>query len=142
MSCGTPCCVGSVRSLRTVRGSSCCLCSASPCLLVHPSHCQCPRKGLSRLSHRRNLWAAIRFLNRSRTTHDPFAGAWEEPWPPKRIQGDHSEPHPMEPHLPKEAVAEASQPSAADSTYSRTSPPCDEQHHRGARGRSSYPDHS
>ena len=53
-----------------------------------------------------------KILNRSRTTHDPFAGAWEEPWPPKRIQGDFSEPHLVEPHLPKEAVAEPSQPSA------------------------------
>ena len=45
------------------------------------------------------------------TLHHPFAGSWEETWPPELILGDHSEPYPREPHLPREAVAEAAQPS-------------------------------
>ncbi len=124
-----------------------------------------PEEGLAQVVHQEESVSRDEILNWSRTTHDPFAGAWEEllalvkahpewsstqilqeighqapertvsvpigalihglgtirphlranweePWPPELIQGDHSEPHPMEPHLPKEAVVEASQPSA------------------------------
>src|ERR1700693_6050756 len=63
-----------------------------------------PEEGPAQVGHQEESVGRDKILNWSRTTHDPFAGAWEEPWPPELIQGDHSEPHPMEPHLPKEAV--------------------------------------
>ena len=46
------------------------------------------------------------------TIHPSGRTSWEESWQPERIQGGHSEPHPMEPDLPEEAVSGADQYSA------------------------------
>ena len=101
-----------------------------------------PEEGPGQVGPQEESVGRDKILNWSRTTLDPFAGAREEPWPPELIQGDHSEPHPMEPHLPKEAVAEASQPSAQAQPIPAPVRRHVERHHWGARGQSSCPDHS
>jgi site-specific recombinase XerD len=62
------------------------------------------------------------------TTYPPRRSTWEEPWPPERIHGGHSDLLPMEPPFSEEAASEASQsvaqaqslPVPAPGTSSRT----------------------
>ena len=101
-----------------------------------------PEEGPGQVGPHEEFVGRDEILNWSRTTLDPFAGAREEPWPPELIQGDHSEPHTMEPHPPKEAVVEAAQPSAQvqpiPAPVAGTSSGITGEH----EGQSSCPDHS
>ena len=101
--------------------------------LLHEIGHQTPERAVS---------LSIETLMHGLGTIRPHLGAdWEDPWLPELIQGDYSKPFQTEPRLLKKRSRLLTSPRAG-SAHARTTPRHIEQHHQGARGRSSCPVHS